>query len=80
MSNKERAIQLLNTIDDEKMIYVVGILENLTNLADIPNEETVAAIKEGDEAIQNGTGQQFEGTTRDFFHKLLTPPPVAHPE
>lgn len=71
MSNKERAIQLLNTIDDEKMIYVVGILENLTNFADIPNEETAAAIKEGDRAIQNGTAQRFEGTTKEFFHKLL---------
>lgn len=71
MSNKERAIQLLNTIDDEKMVYVVGILENLTNFADIPNEETAAAIKEGDEAIQNGTGQRFEGATKEFFHKLL---------
>lgn len=71
MSNKERAIQLLNTIDDEKMVYVVGILENLTNFADIPNEETVMAIKEGDEALQNGTGQRFQGDTKEFFHKLL---------
>lgn len=33
MSEKEKAIQLLNIIDDEKMSYVVGILENLTYLA-----------------------------------------------
>ena len=69
MSYKERAIQLLNTIDDEKMIYVVGILENLTNFADIPNEETAMAIKEGDEALRNGTGQRFEGATREFFRR-----------
>ncbi len=66
MSNKKRAIQLLNTIDDEKMIYVVGILENLTNFSDIPNEETAMAIKEGDESLRNGTEQCFEGTTREF--------------
>ncbi len=33
MSEREKAIQLLNIIDDEKMSYVVGILENLTCLA-----------------------------------------------
>ena len=46
MSNRERAVQLLNVIDDEKMVYVVGILENLTGFADIPNNETIEAIKE----------------------------------
>ncbi len=44
MSNREKAVQLLNVIDDEKMIYVVGILENLTGFADIPNNETIEAI------------------------------------
>lgn len=71
MSEREKAVQLLNVIDDEKMIYVVGILENLTGFADIPNEETVEAIKEGDEMLENGTGQRFAGSTEDFFHMLL---------
>ena len=72
MSNREKAIQLLNAIDEEKMIYVVGILENLTNFADtsdmdIPNHETLEAFKESDELLANGTGQRFEGATEDFF-------------
>ena len=79
MSNREKAIQLLNIIDEEKMVYVVGILENLTGFADIPNNETIEAIKEGDEMLQNGTGhnivngtgQRFTGSTEDFFHMLL---------
>ena len=71
MSNRERAVQLLNVIDDEKMVYVVGILENLTGFADIPNNETIEAIKEGDEMLQNGTGQRFTGSTEDFFNMLL---------
>ena len=71
MSEKEKAIQLLNTIDDEKMTYVVSILENLTSLADIPNSDTIAAIKEGDKMLKNGTGQRFDGTTEDFFQELL---------
>ena len=71
MSDREKAIQLLNTIDDEKMIYIVNILENLTGLADIPNNETVEAIKEGNTMIKNGTGQRFTGSTKDFFNMLL---------
>jgi hypothetical protein len=71
MSEKEKAIQLLNIIDDEKMSYVVGILENLTYLAYIPNAETIVAIKEADEMLNNKTGQRFEGSTEDFFHMLL---------
>ncbi len=64
MSNRERAVQLLNVIDDEKMVYVVGILENLTGFADIPNNETIKAIKEGDEMLQNGTGHNIVNTLR----------------
>ncbi len=71
MSNREKAVQLLNVIDDEKMIYVVGILENLTGLVNIPNDETIEAIEEGDEMLKSGTGQRFTGSTEDFFHMLL---------
>ena len=60
MSNREKAIQLLNIIDEEKMVYVVGILENLTGFADIPNDETIAAINEGDKMLENGTGQRLD--------------------
>lgn len=71
MSNKERAIQLLNTIDDERMVYVVGILENLTGFAEIPNAETMAAFAETDEMIRTGGGQHFEGTTEELFSQIL---------
>lgn len=69
MSNKERAIQLINTIDDEKMIYVVGILENLTGFAEIPNAETLEAFAEVDEMKRTGSGQHF--TNLDDLWKSL---------
>lgn len=71
MSDREKAVNLLNVIDDDKMVYVVGILENLAGFIDIPNAETIAAIQEGDEMLANGTGQRFEGSTEDFFAGLL---------
>lgn len=71
MSNRERAMQLLNTIADEKMIYVVGILENLTNFADasdidIPNAETIATFREGDKMLENGTGKRYSSASSLF--------------
>lgn len=65
MSNRERAIQLLDVIDDEEMIYVVGILENLTGFAEIPNVETMAAMKE----LEDGGGECFD--TLDELWKSL---------
>lgn len=59
MSEREKAIQLLNAIEDEKMVYVVGILENLTGFAEIPNAETLEAFAEIDEMKRTGTGQHF---------------------
>lgn len=59
MSEREKAIQLLNAIEDKKMIYVVGILENLTGFAEIPNAETLEAFAEIDEMKRTGTGQHF---------------------
>ena len=37
---------------------------------EIPNPETLAAMKETDEIILTGGGQHFQGTTADFFAML----------
>lgn len=44
MSNKERAIQLLDQIPESKMYYIIGILEGAAIPDEIPNTETLAAI------------------------------------
>ncbi len=71
MSDREKAIQLLNAIDDERMVYVVGILENLTGFAEVPNTETLEAFAEVEEMKRNGAGQHFSGSTEDFFKTIL---------
>lgn len=73
MSDREKAVQLLNVVPDDKMAYVVGFIQGLTVLeeSEIPNIETLEAIKEGDEILKNGTGQRFEGSTEDFFKMIL---------
>ena len=69
MSNREKAIQLLNMIDDEKMVYVLNILENLTCFAEIPNSETIAAFQEGDDMLANESGRRYTSTS-DLFADL----------
>lgn len=67
MSNKERAIQLLDRIPESKMYYIIGILEGAAIPDEIPNEETVEAIQE----LENGGGELFEGSAHDFLKMVL---------
>ncbi len=66
MSSREKVMQLLNVIDDEKMVYVLNILENLTCFAEIPNSETIAAFHEGDDMLADGTGRRYSSTSALF--------------
>lgn len=73
MSDREKVFQLLDYVPDDKMSYIIGFIQGLTiteNL-EIPNAETLEAIKEGDEMLENGTGQRFAGSTEDFFKMIL---------
>lgn len=75
MSEREKAIQILNEIPDYKIGYIVtylqGYLHGVTDGEEIPNAETLEVIREGDEMLENGTGQRFEGSTEDFFNMIL---------
>lgn len=70
MSEKEKAIQLLEKVPDYKIdcivAYIEGIIAGSTN---IPNEDTVAAFAEGDTMLLNGSGQRYQNTD-DLFADL----------
>lgn len=51
MSDKERAIQLLDFIPEGKMSYILGILEGAAIPDDTPNATTIAAFEEGDKLL-----------------------------
>ncbi len=55
MSDRERAVQLLNAVPDDKMAYVIGFIQGLTIVEgmEIPNHETIEAIEE----LKNGGGE-----------------------
>ncbi len=68
MSERERAIQLLNDVPDYKMGYVIAYLQGAVIGEDeTPNAETLAAMQE----LENGGGEVFSGSTEDFFNMLL---------
>ncbi|MCI8339217.1 MAG: hypothetical protein HFH62_11160 [Lachnospiraceae bacterium] len=67
MSDKERAIQLLDQIPESKMYYIIGILEGVAIPDETPNAETLATMQE----LESGGGEVFSGSTDDFFKMLL---------
>lgn len=71
MSDREKAVQLLDTVPDYKIGYVIAYLQGLTEDEEVPNEETIEAMKEAENMIKDGTLQHFEGSTSDFLKMAL---------
>ncbi|KSV57638.1 hypothetical protein [Acetivibrio ethanolgignens] len=69
MSDRERAMQLLNAVPDYKIGYVVAYLQGVTAGEDEPNVETLTAFAEGDRMLEDGTGQRYTNT-KDLFADL----------
>ena len=68
---RERARQLLKTVPDEKLLYVIGLLEGAAIPDLTPNAETLEAMAETDQMIAGGGGEHFTGSTEELFRKLL---------
>ena len=58
MSERERMYQLLDTVPDNKIAYIIGYIQGLTiESQEQPNTETLAAFAEVDEMKRTGSGQ-----------------------
>lgn len=67
MSERERVYQLLDTVPDSKISYIIGYIQGLTiENEEIPNVNTLTAFKEGDEMLANGTGKRYTSTAELF--------------
>ncbi len=68
MSDRERANALLAQVPDYQIRVIIAYLQGVIDAsADIPNDETIAAMKELDE----GKGQVFTGSTADMIASIL---------
>jgi len=71
MSDRERAIQLLDAVPDYKIGYVVAYLQGMIAGEGMkePNAETLVAFAEGDKMLAEGSGQKYTNT-KDLFADL----------
>ena len=67
MSNRERVIEIVNTMPEYRL---AGLLAFLQSYEEVPNETTIAAMREVDEMIRTGSGQHFKGSAEEFFAML----------
>ena len=60
MSDRERMYQLLDTVPDNKIAYIIGYIQRLTvEKSEEHNSDTLAAFAEVDEMNRTGSGQRF---------------------
>lgn len=78
MTYQEIAKNIIDKLPNDKMIYVINILENIGNMSGInvypeyePNAETIDALEDVNNMIKDGTGEHFNGQTFDFFDDIL---------
>ena len=74
MSYQEIAKNMIDRLPEDKLIFIINILENIGEMSGVdvypeftPNQETQAAIEEVDNMIQTGSGEHFTGSTDDLF-------------
>ena len=74
MSYQEVAKYMIDQLPEDKLIYIINILENIGEMSGVdvypeftPNIETTEAIAEVDKMIATGAGEHFTGSTDDFF-------------
>ena len=78
MSNQDIAKNIIDRLPEDKLIFIINILENIGEISGVdvypvfkPNATTMAAMAETDEMIRTGSGQHFEGSTEEFFAQIL---------
>lgn len=78
MSYQEIAKIMIDRLPDDKMIFVINMLEGLGEMSGLdiypdftPNATTIAAMAETDEMIKTGNGQHFDGPTEELFSQIL---------
>lgn len=67
MSDREKLYQLIDTVPDNKVAYIIGYIQGLTTEPNQPNEETVEAMRE----LEEGGGTVFEGSAHEFISAML---------
>jgi len=77
MSYQEIAKNMIDKLPEDKIIFVINILENIGEMSGVdihavykPNQDTITAIEEVQQMINNNEGEHFDGSTADFLAML----------
>ena len=77
MSYQEIAKNMIDRLPEDKLVFIINILENIGEMSGVslypeytPNKETQEAIEEVENMIRTGEGEHFSGSTEDFFKML----------
>ena len=77
MSNRELCVSMLDSFTESQLGNVAAMLQTMRQAIldavtpNIPNAETIVALKEGDEILRNGSGAGWTGSTEELFQKIL---------
>lgn len=71
MSNRELAKSLIDQIPENKLFYIIPYLQGAAVPDELPSSDTLDALAEAQEMIDNGTGEHFSGTTQNFLSMLM---------
>ena len=79
MSYQEIAKNMIDHLPEDKLIFIINILDNIGEMSGIDihpefsqNKQTLEAMAEVDEMIRTGSGQHFQGTAEAFTDLLLS--------
>ena len=79
MNNQEIAKNMIDRLPEDKLVFIINILENIGEMSGVtvhpefsPNKKTLEAMAEVEEMIQSGSGQHFKGTAEAFNDILLS--------
>ena len=64
MSTKDMAINIVNMMDEEQLTYFVKLFNRV--VSDIPNNETIEAMKESERLINDKNAQKFDSVDSLF--------------
>ena len=57
MSTRDMALNIVNLMDEEQLLGFVALFRSI--VSDIPNEDTLAAMEEAEQMLQDPNAQRF---------------------
>ena len=65
MNTRDVAINIVNMMDEEQLAGFVSLFHNV--VSDIPNDETIAAMKEAEEMLNDPNATKFDSVEELFM-------------